>query len=132
MHKELLSLFQSDNLQYLKSSLTGEDDERGKRQANYVTVHEFVTSDIWKQHLEGKVRLGLKPELGLDCLWGCIDVDPNNYKDYSEKKYVEIIKKYNLPFVPVKSKSGGLHIFVFFILIHTYKHNYSNPSVIRL
>ena len=26
----------------------------------------------------------------------------------------EIIKKYKLPFVPVKSKSGGLHIFVFF------------------
>ena len=58
MHKELLSLFQGDNSQYLKSSLTGEDDERGKRQANYVTVHEPVTDKIWKQHLEGKLRLG--------------------------------------------------------------------------
>ena len=107
-------MFQGDNSQYLKSSLTGEDDERGKRQANYVTVHEPVTDNIWKQHLEGKLRLGLKPEMNDKCHWGCIDVDPNNYKDYSEKKYVEIIKKYNLPFVPVKSKSGGLHIFIFF------------------
>jgi len=114
MHKELLSLFQGDDSRYLKSSLTGEDDERGKRQANYVTVHESVTEDIWKQHLEGKIRLGLKPEVDGLCKWGCIDVDPNNYKDYSEKKYVEIIRKYSLPFVPVKSKSGGLHIFIFF------------------
>ena len=114
MHKELLSLFQGDDSRYLKSSLTGEDDERGKKQANYITVHEPVTEDIWKQHLEGTLRLGLKPEVEGQCKWGCIDVDPNNYKDYSEKKYVEIIKKYSLPFVPVKSKSGGLHIFVFF------------------
>ena len=114
MQKELLSLFQGDDSRYLKSSLTGEDDERGKRQANYVTVHEPVTEEVWKQHLEGKIRLGLKPETDDQCKWGCIDVDPNNYKDYSEKKYVEIISKYKLPFVPVKSKSGGLHIFVFF------------------
>ena len=114
MHKELLSLFRGDDSRYLKSSLTGEDDERGKKQANYITVHEPVTEDIWKQHLEGTLRLGLKPEVEDQCKWGCIDVDPNNYKDYSEKKYVEIIKKYNLPFVPVKSKSGGLHIFIFF------------------
>jgi hypothetical protein len=114
MQKELLSLFQGDNSRYLKSSLTGEDDERGKRQASYVTVHEPVTEEVWKQHLEGKIRLGLRPEIDNNCWWGCIDVDPNNYKDYSEKKYVEIIKKYSLPFVPVKSKSGGLHIFIFF------------------
>lgn len=110
MHKELLSLFRGDDSRYLKSSLTGEDDERGKKQANYITVHEPVTEDIWKQHLEGTLRLGLKPEVEDQCKWGCIDVDPNNYKDYSEKKYVEIIKKYNLPFVPVKSQIGRAHV----------------------
>ena len=47
-------------------------------------------------------------------MWGCIDVDPNSYKNYSQKKYVDIIKNYKLPLVAVKSKSGGLHIFVFF------------------
>ena len=67
MHKELLSLFQGDDSRYLKSSLTGEDDERGKRQANYVTVHEPVTEEVWKHHLEGKIRLGLKPEMRVLC-----------------------------------------------------------------
>ena len=114
MHDKLFALFEGDNSKYLKSSLTGEDDERGKKSAQYMTVHEPVTSDIWEKHLKGELRLGLKPEVDNKCKWACIDVDPNNYKDYSEKKYVEIIKKYKLPFVPVKSKSGGLHIFVFF------------------
>lgn len=114
MHKQLFDLFKGDTSRYLKSSLTGEDDERGKKSASYTTVHEPVTSDIWKLHLEGKLRLGLRPEMDDKCRWACIDVDPSNYKSYSEKKYVEIIKKYKLPFVPVKSKSGGLHIFVFF------------------
>ena len=114
MENDLFKLFEGDNTKYLKSSLTGEDDERGKKSADYLTVHESVTTDLWRQHLNGKLRLGLRPEIDGQCKWGCIDVDPNNYKDYSEKKYVEIIKKYKLPFVPVKSKSGGLHIFVFF------------------
>ena len=114
MKEQILELFTSDNSRYLKSSLTGEDDERGKKQAHYSTIHESVTAEVWGQHLDGKIRLGLKPEISGQCKWGCIDVDPNNYKDYSEKKYVQIIKKYKLPFVPVKSKSGGLHIFIFF------------------
>tara|TARA_A100001391_G_scaffold6115_1_gene3887 strand:- start:1943 stop:3517 length:1575 start_codon:yes stop_codon:yes gene_type:complete len=114
MHKELFALFSGDTSQYIKSSLTGEDDERGKKSAKYITMHEPVTSDLWEQHLQGTLRLGLRPEVDGKCKWACIDVDPANYKDYSEKKYVEIIRKYKLPFVPVKSKSGGLHIFVFF------------------
>ena len=121
MKEQLLELFTSDNSRYLKSSLTGEDDERGKKQAHYATIHEPVTADVWSQHLDGKIRLGLKPEIDNKCKWACIDVDPNNYKDYSEKKYVQIIKKYKLPFVPVKSKSGGLHIFIFFSEISDVK-----------
>ena len=114
MHSELLSLFQCDNTRYLTSSLTGEDDDRGKKGAKYKTIHSPVTAEVWKKHLEGELRLGLRPEVDGTCTWGCIDIDPNNYKDFSEKKVVEIIKRYNLPFVPVKSKSGGLHLFVFF------------------
>tara|TARA_R110000764_G_scaffold145900_2_gene233681 strand:+ start:542 stop:2125 length:1584 start_codon:yes stop_codon:yes gene_type:complete len=121
MHKELFKLFQGDDTCYLKSSLTGEDDERGKKKAQYQTIHEELTPKHWKAHLDGKSRIGIRPEIGEDCLWGCIDVDPNNYKDYSEKKYVEIIKEYKLPFVPVKSKSGGLHIFVFFTELASVK-----------
>ena len=38
---------------------------------------------------------------------------PTTYKNYSQKKYVDIIQEYKLPLIPVKSKSGGLHLFLF-------------------
>ena len=40
-------------------------------------------------------------------------MDPSNYKDFNEKKFVDIIKQYSLPLVPLKSKSGGLHLVLF-------------------
>ena len=37
MEEKLFTLFEGDNTRYLKSSLTGEDDERGKKSAEYIT-----------------------------------------------------------------------------------------------
>lgn len=48
MQKELLSLFECDNTRYITSSLTGEDNERGKKSAKYQTVHSPVTEEVWK------------------------------------------------------------------------------------
>lgn len=114
MHRKLLELFEGDSGQFIKVTLTGDQDERGKRKADYTTLHEPVTEDLWKGHLEGKYVMGLRPEREGKMKWGCIDVDPQSYKDYSSKKYIDIIKNNKLPLIPVRSKSGGLHIFVFF------------------
>ena len=113
MFKDFFKLFEGDPNQYITSTLLGVEDKRGKKEARYKTISEPVTSDIWKDHLEGKIKIGIRPENGDLCKWGCIDVDPENYKDYTEKKYVNILKEYSLPLVPVKSKSGGLHLFLF-------------------
>jgi len=114
MHRKLLELFEGDSGQFIKVTLTGDQDERGKRKADYTTLHEPVTEDLWKGHLDGKYVMGLRPEREGKMKWGCIDVDPQSYKDYSSKKYIDIIKNNKLPLIPVRSKSGGLHIFVFF------------------
>jgi hypothetical protein len=114
MQKELLQLFEGDSSQYLSISLTGEMDERGKRKASYSTEHEPVTEELWKGHVEGKQQIGIRPENGDKLKWSCIDIDPANYKEYTSKKYVDIIRDFELPLVPVKSKSGGLHLFIFF------------------
>ena len=113
MQHKLLELFQGDSGQFIKVTLTGGQDERGKREADYLTIHEPVTADLWQDHLEGKYVIGLRPERDDKIKWGCIDVDPQSYKDYSSKKYIDIIKNNNLPLIPVRSKSGGLHIFLF-------------------
>ena len=114
MQKELLHLFEGDSSQFITISLTGEMDERGKRKADYLTIHEPVTEELWKGHVDGKKQIGVRPENGDKLKWSCIDIDPANYKEYTSKKYVDIIKDFKLPLLPVKSKSGGLHLFIFF------------------
>ena len=113
MYKELFKIFEGNPNLFITTSLTGEVDERGKRVAKVITVHEPLTLDLWKKHLEGSVRIGIKPERDTKCKWACIDIDPHNYKDYNQKKIVDIIKEFSLPLVPVRSKSGGLHLFLF-------------------
>lgn len=114
MHHKLFELFEGDSSQFIKVTLTGDQDDRGKRKADYTTLHEPVTPELWKGHLDAEYVMGIRPENNGMMKWGCIDVDPQSYKDYSSKKYIDIIKNNNLPLVPVRSKSGGLHIFLFF------------------
>ena len=113
MLKRLAELFQGAPDKFITTSLTGEVDDRGKREAKYLTIHEPATEKVWKNHIDGKTRIGVRPENGDKVKWGCIDVDPTTYKDYSQKKYVDIIREYKLPLIPVKSESGGLHLFLF-------------------
>ena len=113
MHEELSELFKGSSDSFIKSTTDGRLDERGKKVTTYTTVNKSITKRDWKAHLDGKVRIGVRPERDGKCRWGCIDIDPSSYKNYSQKKYVDIIRDFKLPLVPVKSKSGGLHIFVF-------------------
>jgi len=113
MNKQLAELFAGNNTSYIQATLTGSKDDRGKRKADYLTIHKPLTEEIWTDHIDGKVVIGLKPEREDKAIWGCIDIDPKNYQDYSSKKYVDIITKSKLPLVPVLSKSGGLHLFLF-------------------
>ena len=113
MERELLNLFEGNSELFITTSLTGEVDERGKHVAKTFTVHEPVTLKLWKDHLEGVQRIGIKPENGDVVKWGCIDIDPQNYKGFSEKKIVDIIREHKLPLIPARSKSGGLHLFIF-------------------
>lgn len=75
------------------------------------TIREPVTTDLWTQHLKGKRPLGVIAITERDtCRWGSIDVD--EYEDSDALlKLVALADK--LPLVPCRSKSGGLHLFVF-------------------
>ena len=110
---QLLELFEGDSSQYLLVTLNGGQKDNGKRNADYTTVYKAVMAELWQKHLNGEIIIGIKPEVNDKAKWGCIDVDPSSYKDFSEKKFVDIIKQYKLPLVPIKSKSGGLHMFLF-------------------
>lgn len=83
----------------------------GKKQTGKCgTIREPVTDLVWKEHVEGKVGLGIVPiDENNKVHWAVIDIDVYdlNYKEFLEKVA-------NYPFVVCKSKSGGLHLFLFF------------------
>ena len=77
------------------------------------TVREPVTVALWERHLKGEISLGVIPirEDGT-CSWGSIDVD-----QYDEDflRLIERASRAGFPLVPCRSKSGGLHLFLFLV-----------------
>jgi hypothetical protein len=88
--------------------------EKGKLIGDYRTVKDTpITIDLYKQHLEGKVLLGIIPiDEENKCSFGVIDIDIYQQGE-GTKDYIEIIEKERLPLVPFYSKSGGIHLYLF-------------------
>ena len=83
----------------------------GKLTGKAITVREKVTLKHWKDHLTGVKGLGIIPiNDNAQVKFGAIDVD-----DYTKdlKELSKQIFKLNLPFVPCRSKSGGIHLYLF-------------------
>lgn len=75
------------------------------------TIRKPPTIELFERHLNGTYPLGIIPITAIGgCYWGGIDVD-----DYSINP-LDIIAKIDnngYPLIPVLSKSGGLHLFIF-------------------
>jgi hypothetical protein len=101
------------------------DSETGKKKPVYRWNYEELTKDIYQQHLEGKLSIGIQPcTEDSEVKFGVIDIDPKDYANFNKKDYLDIIQGYDLPLLPVESKSGGLHLFLFM-------EKFTNASLIR-
>jgi hypothetical protein len=70
-----------------------------------------VTEKLWEQHVAGKRPLGVIPiREDNSCSWGSIDFDEY---DVDLLEIVAKVEASKMPFVPCRSKSGGLHLFLF-------------------
>lgn len=80
----------------------------------YGWKHRSITDQDYVEHLTGDIGIGIQPcdDQG-NASFGAIDIDPKNYTNFTPQKYLKIIQDKNLPVVPIKSKSEGLHIYVF-------------------
>jgi hypothetical protein len=91
----------------------GTERERdGKQEGFTETVHAPATPELWQGHLDGLYGLGIVPITDdATCLWGAIDIDsdrkPNLIKIAGE------VHKYELPLITCRSKSGGVHLYLF-------------------
>ena len=73
-----------------------------------------ITDHDYQLHLDGKKSIGIQPcdDNGY-ARFGAIDIDPKVYKDLDIQFYLNTIQKNNLPIIPIKSKSNGLHLYIF-------------------
>ncbi len=90
------------------------DPESGKKKPVYRWNYEPLTEKVYEAHINGKLSIGIQPcNEDSEARLGVIDVDPKNYDDFSKKFFIDIIQDYELPLIPIESKSGGLHLFLF-------------------
>jgi hypothetical protein len=110
--EEFKSIFEGLDRAYGQHRSAGKRAD-GKQEGKSYIEKKLITDELWKAHLAGKgPSLGIIPiRADNTSKWGCIDID--NYPiDYN--KIISSIRKLKLPIVPCRSKSGGLHLFIFF------------------
>ena len=75
------------------------------------TLKGPATEELWQDHLSGKKPLGVIPiRNDSTCVWGSADIDEY---DVDAVEVVGKVEAQKLPLVPCRSKSGGLHLFMF-------------------
>ena len=100
----------------------GNEDWYGQYEANPKTGAKLkaytkagpIPDEAWDRHLAGdKTGLGIVPisDAGT-CYWGCIDLDDDETDHASLIHKTQVL---GLPFVICRSKSGGAHLFLFFM-----------------
>ena len=90
------------------------DSEKNKLKPDYEWSGRPVTPQDYENHIKGKISIGIQPcRLDKTAQFGCIDIDPKNYSDFKTEKYLALFQKFKLPLIPLMSKSGGLHCYIF-------------------
>ncbi len=83
------------------------EKEKGKS----FTKNAPVTEDLYREHLEGKSGLGIVPiQKDNTCRFAALDIDVY-FIDF--KELLSVISTHNIPLFPFRSKSGGLHLYLF-------------------
>ena len=101
------------------------DSETGKKKPVYRWNYEPLTDEVYDQHLKGELSIGIQPcTENSEVKFGVIDIDPKDYEEFNKKNYIDIIQQYDLPLLPIESKSGGLHLFLFM-------DKFTNASIVK-
>lgn len=111
--ERLTNLFKSNDKVHISVSYTGKRRLKdNKVEGIYTYEKRTAGTDEWMKHLSGEKGLGLVPITHQqNCYWGAIDIDDYNIN------YGALLQKFysnSLPFVVCKSKSGGVHCYIFF------------------
>jgi len=111
-------------------SPSGRFDKAGKAQGAYRTDEGPVTDTHIMAHLDGQYGLGVIPIYPPNlCQFGVIDID--SHDEVMLTNIRKVIYKRSFPLVPFRSKSGGLHLYMFFLEPQVAAHVIDVLSEIR-
>jgi hypothetical protein len=87
------------------------DEVTGKKKWKHEWTKTPVTDQDYEDHIKGIKSIGIQPctDEGM-AKFGAIDVDKY---PIDRKFYLDVIQDKDLPIIPILSKSGGLHLYVF-------------------
>ena len=109
---EFMSLFKGLDRAYGLFEIIDERESDGKKLGKVKSVHGPVTSVLWELHLAGRQGLGIVPiQDDGTTYFGAIDIDV--YSDLDHRAVLSKIDQANLPLIATRSKSGGLHVWIF-------------------
>jgi len=106
---QYLDLFQGLDRAY--GTFTVNDTDGKKHKGKAQTIKGDVSAYLWMEHLGGKKGLGIVPiNDDNNCRFGAIDIDEYTI---DVKKIISKLKEFRFKVHPCRSKSGGLHIYLF-------------------
>lgn len=110
--KRFTLLFKGKTNTYVKNLLPKEKPAKGEKIKTTITNEKGKVDDnLLMSHLSGEFGVGICPvTTDGKCLFGVLDIDCYKGKI---RKMLDIIRDYQLPLVPFRSKSGGLHCYLF-------------------
>jgi len=83
-----------------------------KAQGESYTKTQPITQEHYLKHLHGNLSIGVSPlDDNGNIRFGAIDID---VYPLDPKKYLMILKRAGLPLMLFRTKSGGIHLYVFF------------------
>ena len=111
--QKFLTLFKGKSNSYVRNELPKEAPKAGEKIKTKITQNEGkVDTELLDQHLSGDFGVGICPiNTEGKCFFAVLDID---CYDKRVRKMLQLIKEYNLPLLPFRSKSGGLHVYIFF------------------
>ena len=109
--KRFAQLFRGKTNTYVKNELPLEKPQAGQKTKTKITNNEGkVDEHLLINHLNGKFGVGVCPvNAEGKCFFGVLDID---YYKPRIKRVLHFIREYQLPLLPFRSKSGGLHVYL--------------------
>ena len=108
--KQFMAVFEGSSTAHGQTKL-GTQRRDGKTEAKSFIVKELLSESLVENHFNGSLGVGAIP-INNDnkCKFGAIDIDeyPIDHAEILKK-----IKKFKLPIILCRSKSGGAHLFLF-------------------